>query len=88
MQKFFESRKVLVYGDVNETEKLERKESKINHQILLKQAATKKIRLRVWDHSLGEYLYILTKNRLTLRHRTYIVNQTIDDLLYWEENSL
>ena len=32
-------------------------------------------------HSLGEYLYILSKNGLTLRHRTYTINQTGDDLL-------
>ena len=70
MQKLLESRKVLVSGDVNETEKLERNDSKFNLQILLKQAATKKIRLGVWDHSLGEYLYILMKNRPTFRHRT------------------
>ena len=43
--------------------------------------ATKKLSLRVWAHSLGEYLYILTKNGLTLRHRTYTINQTDDGLL-------
>ena len=70
MQKLLESRNVLVSGDVNETEKLERNDSKFNLQILLKQAATKKIRLGVWDHPLGEYLYILMKNRLTFTNRT------------------
>ena len=30
---------------------------------------------------LGEYLYILTKNGLTLRHRTYAINQSEEDLL-------
>ena len=44
--------------------------------------------LRVWAYSLGEYLYILTKNGLTLRHRTYAINETDEDLLEWEENSL
>ena len=78
MQKLLESRNVLVSGDVNETEKLERNDSKFNLQILLKQAATKKIRLGVWYHSLGEYRYNLAKNRLTLRHRTYTINQTND----------
>ena len=48
---------------------------------MLKQAVKKKIRLRVWAHSLGEYVYSLSKNRLTLRHRTYTINQTDDDLL-------
>ena len=68
-------------GYVNEAEKLERNDSKINLHIMLKQAAAKKLRLRVWAYSLGEYLYILSKNGLTLRHRTYTINQTDDDLL-------
>ena len=40
-----------------------------------------KLKLRVCVHALGEYLYILTKNGLTLRHRTYAINQTDEDLL-------
>ena len=51
---------------------------------MLKKAATtatKNFRLRIWAHSLGEYLYILTKNRLTLKHRTYAINQSDDDYL-------
>ena len=48
---------------------------------MLKNAATEKLRLRVWAHSLGEYLYILTKNGLTLRHRAYAINQSDKDLL-------
>ena len=68
-------------GYVKETEKLEQNDSKITFRVLLKQAATKKLSLRVWAHSLGEYLYILTKNGLTLRHRTYTINQTDNGLL-------
>ena len=68
-------------GYVKETEKLEQNDSKITFHVLLKQAATKKLSLRVWAHSLGEYLYILTKNGLTLRHRTYTINQTDNGLL-------
>ena len=64
-----------------EAERLERSDSKINLHIQLKAAATKKLRFRVWAHSLGEYLYILTKNGLTLRHRTYAINQSEEDLL-------
>ena len=62
-------------GYTNEAEKLERNKSKINLHILLKAAATKKLRLRVWTHSIGEYLYILARSGLTLRHRTYAINQ-------------
>ena len=60
-------------GYTKEAEKLERNDSKINIHIQLKAAATKKLRFMVWAHSLGEYLYILTKNGLTLRHRTYAI---------------
>ena len=66
---------------VKEAKKLERNDSKINLHIMLKNEATKKLRLRVWAHSLGEYLYILTKDWLTLRHRTYAINQSDEDLL-------
>ena len=41
-------------------EKLERNDSKINLSIELKNSATKKLRLRVWAYSLGEYLYVLS----------------------------
>ena len=50
----------------NEVEKLERNDSKINLHVLLEPAATKKLRLRVWAHSIGEYLYILARSGLTL----------------------
>ena len=49
-------------GYTNEAKKLERNDSKINFDILLKSAATKKLRLRVWAHSIGEYLYILARS--------------------------
>ena len=68
-------------GYVKEAEKLERNDSKINLHIMLKKAATKTFRLRIWAYSLGECLYILTKNGLTLKHRTYAINQSDDDFL-------
>ena len=68
-------------GYVKEAEKLERNNSRINLHVMLKEVATKKLRLRVWAYSLREYLYILSKNGLTLRHITYTINQTDDDLL-------
>ena len=68
-------------GYTKEAERLERSNSKINLHIQLKAAATKKLRFRVWAHSLGEYLYIFSKDGLTLRHRTYAINQSEEDLL-------
>ena len=61
-------------GCTNKAEKLEKNDSKINLSILLKVAATKKLRLRVCAYSVGEYLYILSRNGLTLRHRNYTIN--------------
>ena len=79
--KYLDLRAISCY--MKEAEKLEKikNDSKINLHILLKAAATKKLRLRVWVHSLDEYLYILTKNGLRLRRRTYTINQTNEDLL-------
>ena len=71
---------------MNKAKKLERNDSKINVSIQLKAAATKKLRLRVWAYAIGEYLYILSKNGLTLRHRTYAINQDNKDLLEWEQD--
>ena len=68
-------------GYVKEAEILERNDSKINLHILLKSAAAKKLRVTIWAYSLSEYLYLLTKSGLTLKHRTYTINQSDDDLL-------
>ena len=66
-------------GCVTEAQKLERNDSKINLHIMLKTAAIKKLRVRIWAYLLAEYLYIFTKSRLTLRHRTYAIHQSDDD---------
>ena len=62
-------------GYTEEAEKLERNDSEINLTILLKKAATKKLRLRIWTYSLGEYLYVLSRQGLTLRHKIYSISQ-------------
>ena len=68
-------------GYVKEAEKLERNDSKINLHILLKSATTKKLRVRIWAYSHSKYLYVLTKSGLTLKHRTYAINQSDDNFL-------
>ena len=68
-------------GYVKEAEKLERNNSKINLQIMLKAAATYKLRMRIWAYWLSEYLYVLSKSGLTLKHRTYAINQSDEDFL-------
>lgn len=57
-------------GYTTEAQKLERKDSKINLHLLLKAAAKKKLGVRVWVHSIGEYLHILSRTGLTLRYWT------------------
>ena len=68
-------------GYTNKMEKLERNDSKISLHINLKNAATKKIRLRIWSYALGEYLYVLGGDGLTLHHKTYSVSQGENDFL-------
>ena len=68
-------------GYTKEAEKLEKNDPKINLYIQFKAPATKKLSFKLWACSLGEYLYILTKNGLTLKHRTYAINQSEEDLL-------
>ena len=75
-----------VYLDLRATyvkgaEKLERNGSKINLQITLKKAAQFNMRVRIWAYSLSEYLYVLSKSGLTLKHRTYAINQSDEDFL-------
>ena len=56
--------------------------------ILVKAGATKKLRPKVWTHSLQEYLYILTKNGLTLRYRAHAINQTDENFFKLEGKNL
>ena len=64
-------------GYVKEAEKLERNDSKINLQITLKKGAEFNMRVRIWAYSLSEYLYVLSKSGLTLKQRTYAINQRL-----------
>ena len=65
-------------GYVKEAEKLERKDSKIN----LQHTADFNLRVRIWGYSeRSEYLYVLSKRGLTLKHRTYTINQSDEDFL-------
>ena len=66
---------------VKEAEKIERNDSKINLMITLKEVAKYNLRVRIWAYSLSEYLYVLSKSGLTLKYRTYAINQSGDDFL-------
>ena len=69
------------FGYVKEAKKRERNDSEINLQITLKDTADFNLRVRVWVYSLSEYLYVLSKSGLTLKHRTFRINQTDEDFL-------
>ena len=68
-------------GYTSEAEKVERRDSKINLFVLLKNSATKKLRVRVWAYFLGECLYVLSRQGLTLKLKTYSITQEDDDFL-------
>ena len=55
-------------GYLREAEKLERNDSKINLQITSRDAADFNLRVRIWAYSPSEYLYVLAKSGLTLKH--------------------
>ena len=68
-------------GYVKEAGKLERNDSKINLKITLKDTADFNLRVRACAYTLSEYLYVLSKSGLTLKHITYTINQTDEDFL-------
>ena len=70
-------------GYVKEAEKLERHNSKINLQITLKDVADFNLRVRIWAYSLSEYLYVLSKSRLTLKHRLILLIKVMT--IFWNE---
>ena len=68
-------------GYVKEAQKLERNDLEINIQITVKAAATCRLRVRIWTYSLSEYLYVLSKSGLRLKHRSYAINQSDENFL-------
>ena len=68
-------------GYLREAEKLDRNDSKINLMITLKEIVKYNLRVKIWAYSISEYLNVLSKSGLTLKHRTYAINQSDDDFL-------
>ena len=67
-------------GYTDEIEKPSRNDSKLNVTIELRSPLSKKMRLRVWGYTNGEYLYMLTDGSLTLKRKTYTI-KSLDDAL-------
>ena len=64
----------------NEMERPSRNDSKLKLTIETKIYLTKKMRLRVWSFTNGEYLYMLHDGTLMLKYKTYTI-KSLDDAL-------
>ena len=70
-----------IYVDyTHELEKLSRNDSKMRITIELKNALAKKMRLRVWGYSNGEYLYMQKEGSLILKYKTYTSKSLCNEL--------
>lgn len=58
-------------GYTGELERLRRNNINLNLYVTLKSAATKKMKLRVFEFAMGEYIYMLTEKGLTMKQKTY-----------------
>ena len=67
-------------GYTDEIEKTSRNDSKLNVTIELRNSIPKKMRLRVWGYTIGEYLYLLTDSSLTSKYNTYTIKSPDDAL--------
>ena len=67
-------------GYTNEIEKPSRNDSKLTMTIETKNPLKKKMRLRVWGYSNGEYLYMFVDSKLTLKYKTYTIKSQDDEL--------
>ena len=77
---YFETSDERIYLDLrdsmgysNEMKKLMRNDSNLLLKMELKNPLLRKMRLRVWGYSMGEYLYILADSGLTLKYKTYSI---------------
>ena len=69
-------------GYTDKIKKPSKNDSKLKVTIELRNplAKKKKIRLRVWGYTNGEYLFMLIDSSLTLKYKTYAL-KSLDDIL-------
>ena len=67
-------------GYLNELNKPSRNDLKITINIELKNSLAKKMRLRVWGYTNGEYLYMQQDSALTLKYKTYTIKSQYEEL--------
>ena len=65
------------HGYTDELEKPTRNDSKMTITIQTKTSLAKKVRLRVWDYTSGEYIYLQHDGSLTLKYKTYTLRSQL-----------
>ena len=67
-------------GYTNELDKPPQNDSKMTINIERKNSLTKKMSLRVWRYTNGEYLYMQQDSALTLKYKTYTIKSQYEEL--------
>ena len=67
-------------GYTNELGKPTRNDSKMTIKTETKNSLAKKMRLRVWRYTNGEYICMLHDDSLTLKYKTYTIKSQYEDL--------
>ena len=68
------------HGYTDELEKPARNDSKMTITLETKTSLTKKMRLRVWGYTNGEYIYLQHDGSLTLKYETYTLRSQYEEL--------
>ena len=68
------------HGYTDELEKSIRNDSKMTVTIKTKKSLAKKMRLRVWGYTNGEYIYLQHDGSLTLKYKTYTLRSQYEEL--------
>ena len=68
------------HGYTDELEKPARNDSKMTITIETKTSLAKKMRLRVWGYTNGEYIYLQRHRSLTLKYKTYTLRSQYEEL--------
>ena len=68
------------HGYTNELEKPTRNDSKMTITIETKAPLVKKMRLRVWGYTSGEYIYLQHDGSLTLKYKAYMLRSQYENL--------
>ena len=68
------------HGCTDELEKPTRNDSKMTIDIETKTSLAKKMRLKVWGYTSGEYIYLQHDGSLTLKYKTYTLKSQYEEL--------